>query len=143
MAFILKEDGWPNSVALHDIMTRTRNLYHYAVRKVQRKEDYLRATKLFEAAETGSTDLLKEMKKIRGGSASPDLPDQVAGADGEHEIVDKFREVYQALYNSTDTSEEMAKIKEEVHSLVNANSNMEVSKITGGISLEDLKMEKS
>ena len=71
-------------------MTRTRNLYHYAVRKVQRKEDYLRATKLFEAAETGSTDLLKEMKKIRGGSASPDLPDQVAGADGEHEIVDKF-----------------------------------------------------
>ena len=129
--FIWKEAGRPNRGTLHDIMSRTRNIYHYAVRKVKRRAKHIKAVKLFEAAEAGDIELLKEMKRIRGGRNVSELPEQVAGADGEHEIVDKFREVYEALYNSIDTAEAMVTIKEEVDKLVNADSIVEVSKITG------------
>ena len=42
----------------------------------------------------GDTALLNEMKLIRkGGGVPPELPDTVAGANGELEIVGKFRPV--------------------------------------------------
>ena len=42
-------------------------------------------------------ELLKEMNAVKvGKKGGEDLPDCVAGADGEAEIVEKFREVYQA-----------------------------------------------
>ena len=51
---------------------------------------------------------MEQLKKIRkGGKTSPDLPDNVAGACGEEEIVAKFREVYSQLYNSWGSEEEM------------------------------------
>ena len=51
---------------------------------------------MFEASLKGDIDLLGEMKKIRcGGSGRhTDLPDVVAGAQGEDEIADKFKSVY-------------------------------------------------
>ena len=52
----------------------------------------------------GETNLLKEMKQIKsGGGVKNDLPEIVQGANGEEEIVDKFRDVYSALYNSSGT----------------------------------------
>ena len=79
-------------------MTKSRNQYHYAVRRGKLKENLVRATKLFEASVTEETDLLKEMKKIKlGGKHTADLPENVAGANGEEEIVEKFRYVYSAL----------------------------------------------
>ena len=49
---------------LYTIMTKSRNQYHYAVRRVKKKADLIKAKKLFEAAESGSRDLLNEMKKL-------------------------------------------------------------------------------
>ena len=43
-------------------------------------------------------DLIKEMKKVKAGcKASSELPDNVGGAEGEQEIVEKFKQVYSAL----------------------------------------------
>ena len=85
--------GKPNQGVLHSIMARTRNRFHYAVRRARKSADLVRAKKLFEASEAGCQDLLQEMKTIRNGgkSSCSDLPDNVAGANGEEEIVGKFR----------------------------------------------------
>ena len=62
--------GRPSTGALHSVMARTRNLYHYAVRKVKKMADSIRAQKLFEASQSGDMDLLKEMKKLKKVTAN-------------------------------------------------------------------------
>ena len=47
------------------------------------------------------------MKKSHGGKYSPGLLENVAGANGDEEICERFRTVYSALYNSVDSSDEM------------------------------------
>ena len=114
------------------MMAHSRNQYHYAVRRLKLKSNDVRAKKLFEASINGDMNLLKEMKAIKNGKkGGEDLPDSVAGADGEAEIVEKFREVYQALYNSAESSAEMNEIKDKVADLIKADSMVEVMKITG------------
>ena len=106
----------PNKGVLYDIMARTRNLYHYKVRKVKKQADQIRATKLLEAAQKGDLDLLKEMKKLNSKKTSGSLPETVETADNPEDIVDKFRSVYSALYNSAPT---------EIYAIT------EVNKVTG------------
>ena len=69
------------------------------------------------------------MKK--GCSVAAELPDSVGGVEGEDQIVEKFKEVYSALYNSASTAEEVNTIKEKLSELINASSMHEVMKITG------------
>ena len=71
-----------------------------------------------EAAWIGGGDIIKELKKIKGGKYMPDLPENVAGANGEAEVCQKFKEVYSELYNSANTSEEMLTIKDNVEERV-------------------------
>ena len=85
------------------------------------------------------------MKNISGsGNNSGDLPDNVAGANGEDEIVDKFRVVYSELYNSWGSEEEMKEVKEKVASLIqNQDSLSEVMKVTGAVVKEAVHSMKS
>ena len=82
----------------------------------------------------GDMDLIKEMKEIKSGSkAAPELPDSVAGANGEKEVVDKFREVYSALYTSASSENEMLVLKDRLKEMIKADvdgSAMEVMKVT-------------
>ena len=95
---IWKSAGRPKIGDLYRWKNHTKNQYHYAVRKSKKLGNLTRAKKLFEASISSDVDLLKEMKTIKqGGKACSELPEHVAGADGEEEIVGKFREVYQAL----------------------------------------------
>ena len=65
----------PNTGVLHDIMKKTRNQYHYAVRKVKKLSEEIRAKELLTASLGGDVNLLKEMKKIRGNNkGSVNLP---------------------------------------------------------------------
>ena len=82
-------------------MKHSRNIYHYSVRKIKKQSELIRAQKLLEASESGSMDLLAEMKKVRGGSkVKADLTDNLEGANGEVNIAEKFCQVYEELYNS-------------------------------------------
>ena len=92
----------------------------------------MKAKKLFEASLSSDMELLKEMKKVRsGGNGAAELPDNVAGAEGEDEIVEKFKEVYSALYNSSSTADEVQTIKDRLGELINMGSMEEVLKING------------
>ena len=60
--------GRPTRGVLRDIMARTRNKYHYAVRRCKKMANAIRARRLLEASEAGSIDLFKELKKIKGSN---------------------------------------------------------------------------
>ena len=82
-----------------------------------------------EASETSSVDLLKEMRKIKGGKKDrPDLPETVGDATGEDLIVDRFREVYENLYNSWETSAELAELKREIFSTIDDKMLMKLGR---------------
>ena len=124
--------GKPHRGDLFSAMARSRNQYHYAVRRVRRSRNLQRAKKLFEASLQGDMELIKEMRNVkRGCRVGDELPDNVGGVDGEVNIVEKFREVYSALYNSATTKDEVNIIKEKLSSLIDAGSVDEVKKITG------------
>ena len=54
-----------------------------AIRKIRRSTEQIKAQKLLEASRSGGSDLMNELKKARGGKHTPDLPENVAGANGE------------------------------------------------------------
>ena len=94
--------------------------------------DDIKARKLLAAAQTGDIDLLKSMKTIQGGKKGcMSTPECVDGAEGPDEIVEKFREVYETLYNSTDSSDAVAIIKEKLDTCIGPNMVKEVNKVTG------------
>ena len=62
--------GRPNRGHLYDFMKRTRNQYHYAIRRLKTMSNSLRAKHLLEASEQGSVQLLSEMKRIKGNKKS-------------------------------------------------------------------------
>ena len=124
-------EGRPSQGWLHSTMVRKRTQYHYAVRRLRRRADHVRAEKLFEASMLGDVNLLKEMRNIkRGRGVYEELPDSVEGATGEEEIVDKFREVYSTLYSSSESREGMEILKQHVQGLIGPESIREASKIT-------------
>ena len=124
--------GKPNKGDLHTAMARSRNQLHYAVMRTCRSEELQQSNNLFHASLTCDFELIKEMKKIKSGCrATTELTDNVVGAEGEFEIVEKFKEVYSALYNSAGTADEVATIKEKLQELIKNDSMDEVMRITG------------
>ena len=124
----------PRQGELKNLMTRTRNQYHYAVRRVKNMANSIRARRLLEASEKSSCALFAEMKKINGkGKGSGALPDTVGGVSGEDQVVEEFRKVYSTLYNSEDTTEEILKLVEVLREEITQDSIKHVEKITGNV----------
>ena len=98
------EDRRPSTGPRHEAMVRSRTRYHHAIRRIKRLEQEIGSKKLLEAAMAGDLNLLKEMKKIRGKGTKEDLPETVEGAETEEAVAKKFREVYEALYNSAEST---------------------------------------
>ena len=131
---VWKKEGRPNVGWLHSLYAKKRAQYHQAVKKAKAKADRCKAENLLAAALTSDIALLHEMKMIRkGGRNLMELPDTVAGANGELEIVEKFRLVYSTLYNSAGTEEEMVDLRQIIGQLVTPTSLCEVEKITGNL----------
>ena len=114
---VWRKEGRPSTGWLHDTYSKSRSQYHYAARRAKARGDQVKAEKLLAAALQGDAALLQEMKKIRRGSGgAAELPDTVGGANGELEIVDKFRLVYSTFYNSPGSEEEFRPLLEKMYS---------------------------
>ena len=121
----------PNSGQLFRLISWSRNTYHYAVRKLKKQTDNIMAENLMEAAQESEYDLLQEMKKVKCGKVTgQSMPDEIDGETEPAEILDKFREVYEMLYNSAGTSEAMNVIKENLALVIGDDCLEEVNKIT-------------
>ena len=124
--------GSPNTGQLHRLMCWSRNKFHYAIRKLEKKAENAKAEILLEASEQNDIDLLAEMKKMKGSKSKGQvMPDVVDGETEPDKILEKFKVVYENLYNSSGTIEAMRTIKEKLNRLIDDRSIAEVNKITG------------
>ena len=124
----------PNTGQLFLLMQWSRNKYHYAIRKLKKQADTIRAEILIEASEEGEINLLKEMKKIKGcKSKGQTMPEEIDGETDPDNILAKFKEVYENLYNSAETSDAMSVIKEKLNLMIGHDSTDEVNKVTSEV----------
>ena len=123
-----QELGRPSTGHIHQAMVKSRTQYNHAIRRIRRLEQQIRSKNLLDAAMAGDMNLLKEMKKVRS-NGSADLPQSVEGVESEDAIAEKFREVYEALYNSAETTTDT--LKQTMKGLINKESMSEADKITG------------
>ena len=117
--------GRPINTELHRIMKRTRNAYHYAVRKCKKAAENIKRTKLLENCMVGGNDVFKELRKMRQVRSEPP-----AVIDGNTEPSERFADVYGQLYNSADDQDDVQVITYEVESHINSNSLSDVEKVT-------------
>ena len=89
---------------------------------------------LLATSEAGDAALMKEMRKsLNRKSTDQQLPDCLEGKVTHDEILEKFKECYEDLYNSAGTEEAMVNIKERLEQLISVTSGNEVERITGKI----------
>ena len=107
-------------------MKRTRNVYHYQIRKCKRSADVIKKVKLLYACVNGKGNIFDELRKIR--KAKKHVPHTM---DGKTNVSETFANVYQNLYNSAGDKEEISKL------LVQVNEHI------GDLSISDVNMVSS
>ena len=106
---IWKSAGRPVNTVLHNIMKKTRNLYHYQLKKVRKSEELIRKNKLLDACINGSGDIFSELKKMRSHKATV-----ASSMDGnKKDIPNHFKDIYSKLYNSVDDLDNLNEMKSE------------------------------
>ena len=106
-----------------------------AIRRIKRNQQRYEAEALLEASLKGDLDLFREMKRVRTGkNTMEELPDEVEFAKGEDEIAEKFKEVYENLYNSSESEVEMGELEEKIRKIIESScSEPEVIKMNSNI----------
>ena len=121
--------GRPLNTQLHLVMKRTRNLFHYQVRKLRKASDTIAKNKLLDACLNGDGNLFSEIKKIR--KSEPCIANSM---DGVTDRVDNhFKNIYSNLYNSTDDKEDLDILAKNVDKKVNICHLHDVLKVTPGV----------
>ena len=121
--------GKPLNCELHSIMKRTKNVYHFNVRKIKKSEDKMKKLKLIDACLNGNADLFKEIKKMRKHNTL--VATSVDGIEGN--ISDHFKGIYNDLYNSVDDKAEMENLCAEVNEGIKFTELYEVNKVTPNV----------
>ena len=122
--------GRPQNTELHNIMKRTRNRFHYQVRKCKRVEEFIRNQKIVENCLDGDQDLFKEIKKQRSNHNEDEVT--IDGASGD-EIPGKFAEVYKNLYNMSSDDEEVSIVRNQIKDKIGQHDIIEVDKINSKV----------
>ena len=122
---VWKSAGCPQNTVLHNIMKRSRNIYHYEYRKCIKSKELIRKNKILDSCINGNGDLFSEIKAMR-------KCDQVVATsmDGvTKDIPGHFSSVYKELYNSHDDSANVAAIQTEVDKKINSYHLLDVDKV--------------
>ena len=118
--------GRPLNSEVHKVMKRTRNVYHYMIRKCMKAEENMKRSKLLSACLGDGGDLFDEIKKLRSTKRVV-----ATSIDGENsDIAGHFGKIYSELYNSAEDEAEMQDVKLKVDKAVNSASLVDVDKIT-------------
>ena len=131
---VWKSSGKPLNNSTHTTK-RTRNLYHYAIRKCKKSVEQIKKNKLLDACINGKGNIFDEFRKIR--HVKRDLPQTI---DGDNKIPDEFANAYKKLYNST------LKILGNVNTSIDILSLKDVDLVTSDIirkAVEQVKANKN
>ena len=138
---VWKSSGKPLNNSIHHTIKRTRNLYHYAIRKCKKSVEQIKKNKLLDACINGKGNIFDEFRKIR--HVKRDLPQTI---DGSNNIPDEFANVYKKLYNSTQEQVETLKILGNVNTSIDILSLKDVDLVTSDIirkAVEQVKANKN
>ena len=113
---------------LHRMMKRSRNVYHYAIRKCKRAQETIKKDRLLRNCATNGVDVFSELKKLRHVPTDP--PSKI---DGNEKPEERFSDVYGKLYNSIDDSRDTKKILDEVEECIDDGSLKEVDQVTAEV----------
>ena len=123
--------GRPATGELHRIMVATRVKFRAAVRRARCEVNTARARTLLQAAQSGDKALLQEMRSVLGSKHQvQELPDSLEGAVGHTAMLEKFRSLYESLYNSAGTEGRMEELSQLMKSMTDCRSESEVRKVT-------------
>ncbi len=126
--------GKPINTSLHQIMKKTRNQYHYAIRKCKRATENIKKDKLLNACVAGKNNIFDELRKMR--SVQKKSPSVI---DGNSNPAERFAEVYNKLYNCTQDADDTENILRSVESNINENSLQDVDLVTADVIEEVVK----
>ena len=114
---------------LHNIMKKTRNVYHYQIRKCRKAVEALKRDKLLNACINGEGDIFHELKKLR--MVSRTVSKTMDGA--KEDVSEHFANVYERIYNSVDDKEEMSRMYSGVNKSIDTTSLSDVDLVTNDI----------
>ena len=131
--------GKPLNSQLHMIMKRTRNVYHYQIRKCKHAADRIKRNTLLDACLNDNGDIFVELKKLRRST-----PAQTSVIDGESDnIPNHFAEIYRNLYNSAPDKDNTQQLYEKIDRMINSDSMKAVDRITPKVVEEAIRKIKS
>ena len=115
-------------------MVNTKVKFRAAVRKAQSQANTEKARTLLDAAEAGDIALMAQMKRVLGSKKTvQELPDCLEGTVGQTEVVEKFRDLYNELYNSCSTEDEVGQLLQDLKSRIDCRAEGEVAKMTAAV----------
>jgi hypothetical protein len=135
--------GKPINTELHRIMKKTKNTFHYQIRRCRRVEDFIKNQKIVENSFESDADLLEEIKKQRSDCKDDDVT--IDGASGK-DIPNEFAKVYKELFNREQDEIEVNSILNKLNLDITAESLQIVDKIntvTIKEALDKIKPKKS
>ena len=132
--------GKPQNCELQNIMRRTRNIYHYNVKKCKKAEEQIRKEKLLSAIlePNSDVDIFKEIKQMRKSKES--LVNKID--DKTKNIEEHFAGIYENLYNSVDDENDLREVAKIIESKINGDSAREVRRVTPDLLKEAVKKVK-
>ena len=102
---VWKQAGSPTAGVLHQIKKSSRNRYKYVVRRLKRREQFIRREKMAAAlASSNCKDFWHHVHRVNK-SKKPPLSTSVDGVNGTENISGLFSSKLQSILNSQDTSD--------------------------------------
>ena len=131
--------GRPLNTVLHTIMKKTRNQFHYQIRKCKRVESFIKNRKLVENSLEGENDIFAEIRRHRGKDTEESVT--IDGANGEN-IPNKFADVYEELYNRENDGQTVNEVLDSINNDIGNEASIEIEKINPALIKEALKKIK-
>ena len=132
--------GRPLNTVLHNIMKRTRNVYHFHIRKNKRMINTMKRNNILRACfADNQLDIFSEIRKMRRCTHSV-----ATTIDGESENIPKhFANIYNELYNSVSDQAEVQKLYIMLTERIGESSLFEVRKVTPDVVSEAIEHIKA
>ena len=134
--------GRPINTQLHIVMKKTRNVYHYQIRKYKKITNTIKKSTFLQACMgNNNIDLFQAIRSTRKSQ-----PTVASSIDGKSEnIPGHFAGIYKDLYNSVNDEHCMLELLDTVNKKITHTDIKEVNKITPSIineAVSHIKPEK-
>ena len=126
---VWKSAGKPLNCELFNIMKKTRNFYHYQIKKIKKSENTIRKNNLLNACLNGDKDIFTEIKKLR--KHSPVIASSIDGV--KRDIPEHFKGIYSSLYNSVNDRDELSLIQNRIQGKIDSYQLTEIKKVTKNV----------